>query len=121
MKTAKTPIVMLAFCLLATSGLVAADDDVDAQPIAPASNQRVQEAIDQRSDTIVRPKVICKRESQVGTHFRHTVCRTISQIEDGRADAEQFLRDEERVQSFGRDTNFSTLPAVDIVDRGTDG
>ena len=117
----KTPIVMLAFCLLATPGWVAADNDVHAEPIAPASNERVQEAIDQRSDTIVRPKMICKRESQVGTHFRHTVCRTISQIEDGRADAEEFLRDAERIQSFSRDTNFSMEPPGDMLDRGTDG
>ena len=118
----KTPIVMLAFCLLATPGWVAADNDVHAEPIAPASNERVQEAIDQRSDTVVRPKVICKRESQVGTHFRRVVCRTISQIEDGRADAEQFLRDEEGRQSFRRDSSFrTTQPSFDVRDRGTDG
>ena len=95
----KTRTVVLALCLVGTPAWAPAGGDVDAKPIDPASNQRVQKAIDQRSDDIVRPKRICTRETPTGSHRRITVCRSVAQIEDERVGAKEYMRQMEHENS----------------------
>ena len=95
----KTRTVVLALCLVGMPAWAPAGGDVDAKPIDPASNQRVQKAIDQRSDDVVRPKRICTRETPTGSHRRITVCRSVAQIEDERVGAGEYMRHLEHANS----------------------
>ena len=62
---------LLALCLAGTPAWAPADSEVDAEPIIdPASNQRVQDAIDQRSDGVAQPKPTCTRI--IGGSYRRT-------------------------------------------------
>jgi len=36
--------------------------------------------------------LICKEETQIGSHFSHEVCRTPEQVEDERKAAEELMR-----------------------------
>ncbi len=93
--TVKRRTVLLALCLMGTPAWAPAGGDIDAVPIEPVSNRRVQRAIDQRSDEMAGRRVICRRERETGTHISRTVCRTVAQIEDERATVKELLREYE--------------------------
>ena len=92
--TVKPRTVLFMFCLIGTPAWAPAEGDLDAKPIDPDANARVQEEIAQRSDVVgPPPKLICRRETPTGSHRRITICRTVRQIEDGRDGAETLMED----------------------------
>jgi hypothetical protein len=120
MSTTRTPAVLLALCLTASSAWLWADTDADEHRVDADTNQRVQEAIAERNDVVLQPNVICTRESVVGSHFKRKVCRTAAQIEQDRADAEDIIGEANRIdassQSYEGDS-MSTMMRMPSGDR----
>jgi len=87
--------LLFIFCLIGMPASAPADDP-DADTIDPEANARVQKAIEQRSDVVEQPKrsrLICRRETPIGSHRRIKICRSIAQIEDDRDHAERYVRE----------------------------
>ena len=95
---AKVSIVILSLCLLGctTSGdsarVKAAEKPIAEEP----TDAQVEQAVAQYNESVPdkKDKVICTRETVVGTHFRRRVCRTVHQMEEDRA-AARTLRDDQ--------------------------
>jgi hypothetical protein len=85
------PISLIASCMLAAPTFAA-----DAPPTAAQADQTKSEL---SAKDEPKEKLICKRETPVGSTIPKRTCRTMAQIEQDRRDAQKIR---ERVQPVGR-------------------
>ncbi len=90
-------LVFLSLCLMgcATSSDDSSSSDSSSRDLQRASESEVAQAVDTHNEQVTdaKDKVICTRETVVGTHFSRRVCRTVRQIEEDRAEARRSFED----------------------------
>ena len=85
-------LVILSLFLVgcATSG----DGPSVRSPQEPTDPQVAEAVKDNQTVADAKDKVICTRETAVGTHFSRRVCRTVRKIEEDREAARRSLEDQ---------------------------
>ena len=76
-------LAVLSLCLVgcATSG-----DRTSVRSPAEPSDEQVAEAVKDYNESVenVEERVVCTRQTVVGTHFSQRICKTVRQLEEGR-------------------------------------
>jgi hypothetical protein len=90
---ARTALVLLSLCIV---GCASSGDRPSARSPEKYSDTQVAEAVKEHNEAVEdeKDKVICTRESVVGSHFSRRVCRSLRQLEEEREYARRMLEDQ---------------------------
>lgn len=84
--------IALAVACLCLMGCASSGDSSSEKVLQRATDEQVAEAVAVHNENVSdeKDRVICTRETVVGSHFSRRICRTVRQIEEER---EMTLRD----------------------------
>lgn len=98
------PRIGLVILSLFLAGCATSGDSPSVRSPQEPTDTQVAEAVKDHNETVAdaKEKVICTRESVLGTHFSRRICRTVRQIEEDRETARRTL-DDQPVSAGGGD------------------